>query len=57
MKPPSRIIPTSRPSDGTLESLAAITPDDLSQMHSAIISRDGLTIGVVGAIDAETLKV
>ncbi|GLS43525.1 M16 family metallopeptidase [Methylobacterium brachythecii] len=42
-----------RPSAGTLESLAAITRDDLVAMHRALIGRGGLKVAVVGAIEAE----
>ncbi|SNY92541.1 zinc protease [Cohaesibacter sp. ES.047] len=48
--------PYSRPSKGTVESLSDVTIDDIKSMHWAIMSRDDLTIGVVGAIDADTLK-
>lgn len=48
--------PYSRPSRGTLESLAAITRDDLVKQYKNIVTRADLTIGVVGAIDAETLS-
>lgn len=42
-------------SQGTVETLSAITRDDLLSKKDAIITRDGLIIGVVGAIDAKTL--
>lgn len=48
--------PYSRQSQGTPETLAAITHDDLRAFHRTIFARPGLKIGVVGAIDAETLK-
>ena len=48
--------PYGKDSGGTEESLASITRDDLVTMHKNIVTRDGLTIGVVGAIDAESLK-
>ena len=48
--------PYSRPSRGTLESLAAITREDLLKQHKNIVTRADLTIGVVGAINAETLS-
>lgn len=48
--------PYSRPSDGTPESLAAITRDDLSAMAERIFSREGLIVAVVGDIDAATLS-
>ncbi|MCE4223195.1 insulinase family protein [Methylobacterium sp. C25] len=45
--------PYSRPSSGTLESLAAITRDDLVAMHRALIGRGGLKVAVVGAVEAD----
>ncbi|GEP09685.1 M16 family metallopeptidase [Methylobacterium gnaphalii] len=45
--------PYSRPSAGTLESLAAITRDDLVAMHRSLIGRGGLKVAVVGAVEAE----
>ncbi|MCV6548677.1 MAG: insulinase family protein [Cohaesibacter sp.] len=47
--------PYSRPSDGEIETMQAITRDDLIDFHRAVLSRDDLIIGVVGAIDAKTL--
>ena len=43
------------PGDGTLESVAALTRDDLVQMRANCFARDALSIAVVGAIDAATL--
>jgi len=48
--------PYSRSDQGTKQSLAAITPDDLKAFHRANFARDGLHVAVVGDIDAETLK-
>lgn len=48
--------PYARPDEGTRESLARIVPDDLHALHKAMFARSGLHVGVVGAIDAETLK-
>jgi zinc protease len=48
--------PYSRRDEGTEESLKTITADDLRAMHKALFARGGLKVGVVGAIDAETLK-
>lgn len=48
--------PYSRSDQGTKQSLAAITPDDLKAFHKANFARDGLHVAVVGDIDAETLK-
>lgn len=40
---------------GSPESIVRITPDDLRAMHKLIFNRKGLTISVVGDIDAATL--
>jgi zinc protease len=48
--------PYSRPDEGTRQSIAAITPDDLRAFHKANFARDGLHVAVVGDIDAETLR-
>ncbi len=48
--------PYARRSDGTIESLAAISAEDLRALHARTFARSGLNIAVVGAIDAETLK-
>ncbi|MEQ1944146.1 pitrilysin family protein [Mesorhizobium sp. VNQ89] len=48
--------PYARPDDGTEETLATITVDDLRAYHKAIFAKDTLNVSVVGAIDAETLK-
>ena len=42
-----------RPSNGTTESLAAITVDDLKAHVRNTFARDTLTVGIVGDIDAE----
>ena len=47
--------PYARPTDGTVETLNTITPDDLRKFHRDTFVRDGLHVAVVGAIDAETL--
>lgn len=47
--------PYSRPSGGTVESVAAITRDDLLAMHAALIARGGLKVAVVGAVEAEAV--
>jgi zinc protease len=44
--------PYGRPSDGTPESLAAITVEDLRGYVRNVFARDTLTIGIVGDIDA-----
>lgn len=44
--------PYGRPSDGTVESVARITADDLRAFHARTVARDNLYIVIVGAIDA-----
>ncbi len=48
--------PYARRPEGTLKSLPDITPADLHAAHDRLLARDNLVVGVVGAIDAETLK-
>ncbi|MBX3596055.1 MAG: insulinase family protein [Rhizobiaceae bacterium] len=48
--------PYSRLTQGTPETLATITGNDLRALHRRIFAREKLYVGVVGAIDAETLK-
>lgn len=48
--------PYSRRGRGTAESLNAINADDLRAFHKAVFAREKLNVGVVGAIDAESLK-
>lgn len=43
--------PYGRPAEGTQETLAAITAEDLRAYHDAIFAREGLTVGIVGALD------
>ena len=47
--------PYGRPTRGTVDSLEKVDRADLQRLHRAILTRDDLTIGVVGAIDAESL--
>ncbi|WP_346907891.1 pitrilysin family protein [uncultured Roseibium sp.] len=47
--------PYARPTGGTPESLETLSPEDLVEHHKRLVARPGLTIGVVGAIDAKTL--
>ncbi|MBB3217674.1 zinc protease [Ochrobactrum sp. RC6B] len=47
--------PYARPNDGTVKSLQSITRDDLVNFHRRNFARDHLTIGVVGAINAQDL--
>lgn len=47
--------PYARPSDGTPDSVAALTRDDLIRAHTGAIARDRVHIGVAGDIDAATL--
>ena len=48
--------PYARPGDGTAETMASITADDLRTLHGRTFARSNLHVAVVGAIDAETLK-
>ncbi|NRG19843.1 insulinase family protein [Rhizobiales bacterium] len=48
--------PYGRPSKGTEETVAKLTPDDLRALQKRLFARDNLKVAVVGAIDAETLK-
>ncbi|MCR5858533.1 pitrilysin family protein [Mesorhizobium sp. J428] len=48
--------PYARPDEGTEATLATITPDDVRQFHGRVFARGNMVVGVVGAIDAETLK-
>ena len=48
--------PYARPSRGTVQSLAAVTRDDLVAAHKRLMARDNVVIGVVGAITPERLK-
>ncbi|MEM9010021.1 MAG: pitrilysin family protein [Pseudomonadota bacterium] len=45
--------PYGRPTDGTLESVAALTREDVVAAHRALLVRDRLFIGVVGDISAD----
>lgn len=45
----------ARPSSGTIESVAAITREDLLAMHARIIGRGRIKVAAVGAIGAEAL--
>jgi zinc protease len=45
----------ARPSSGTIETVAAITRDDLLAMHARIIGRGRIKVAAVGAIGAEAL--
>ncbi len=44
--------PYGRPRDGTLETVTALTADDLRAAHARLLTRGGARVGVVGAIDA-----
>jgi len=48
--------PYARSDEGTESTLATITPDDVRQFHDRVFARGNLVVGVVGAIDAETLN-
>jgi zinc protease len=45
----------SKPTEGMLETVRAITPEDLKDMARRLFARGGLKIAVVGDIDAATL--
>lgn len=47
--------PYARDPDGTQETVAAISADDLRALSSRLFARDALTVAVVGDIDAATL--
>ncbi|TYC62344.1 insulinase family protein [Rhodobacterales bacterium] len=48
--------PYARSTLGSVETISALKSEDLKGQHDAIVARDGLTIGVVGAIDPDQLK-
>jgi zinc protease len=48
--------PYGMPGRGTLESVPAITRDDLVALRAGQMARDGLKIAVVGAVNAEKLS-
>lgn len=48
--------PYARPVDGTAETVAAITREDIADYHRRTFARSNLVVGVVGAISAEELK-
>ena len=47
--------PYGRPTEGTIESLAGITPDDLRAYKARVMTRDNLVVAAVGAIEPEAL--
>ncbi|MTI00623.1 pitrilysin family protein [Roseibium sp. RKSG952] len=47
--------PYAKPTNGTEADLEELTSEQLASQRDLLFSRDGLKIGVVGAIDAETL--
>lgn len=47
--------PYGGPVEGTMESVAALTPDDLRGAHRGALARDRVVAAAVGDIDAETL--
>ncbi|RIK84286.1 MAG: peptidase M16 [Hyphomicrobiales bacterium] len=49
--------PYARRTDGTAESLAGLTAEDLRALHARTFARGNLSVAVVGAIDADALKV
>lgn len=49
--------PYGRPTDGTPDSVAALTREDLVAAHGRLLNRARATVGVVGALDAEAAGV
>lgn len=47
--------PYGRPPRGTVQSLSALTRDDLLATHKRLIARDNVVVGAVGAVSAERL--
>ena len=47
--------PYGRPTDGTVESMAAITRDEIVDFHARTFAKDNLVVGVVGDITAAEL--
>lgn len=47
--------PYARPIAGTVESITAMTADDLRAMRAVALNREGVAVGVVGDITAEEL--
>jgi len=47
--------PYGQPPEGTIESIAAVTADDLRNYRERIFARDKLKVAVVGAIDAKAV--
>jgi zinc protease len=45
--------PYARRAEGTQQTLASLTADDLRQRHQAVFARANLKVAIVGAIDAE----
>ncbi len=48
--------PYAKPGDGTIESVTALTRDDIVAAHAATIAKDRAFIGAVGDISAEELS-
>ncbi|GJE25520.1 M16 family metallopeptidase [Methylobacterium organophilum] len=47
--------PYGRPSAGTIESVSAITRDDLVAMHRRLVGRGGLKVAAVGAFETDQI--
>ncbi len=47
--------PYGRPTKGTLETIAEITPDDLRAYRERVMTRDNLVVAAVGDIEADAL--
>src|SRR5690606_27900202 len=48
--------PYGRNVEGTPESMASLTPDDLREMHGRVLARDNLHVVIVGAIAADAAR-
>lgn len=48
--------PYGRSDEGTSETLGALTPEDVRELHGRLFARSNLNVAVVGAIDADTLR-
>jgi len=48
--------PYARSTEGTLESVAALTPQDMRDVHQTALVMDGIVVGVVGDITPDELR-
>ena len=49
--------PYARPTEGTVESLSSLRPEDMTDFMDAALARDRLKIGVTGAVSSDDLGV